>query len=69
MNATVPTRMANESTVPSPGKITCKPNQDGEISTTPTTAAVTADNVVSTLHYRAIFQCKGHPKRSIKSTG
>jgi hypothetical protein len=61
-----PTRMANQSTVPGPGKITCRPNHTARFSTTLTTAAVTGIGLWSRLNWRAIFQCKGRPKRSIE---
>src|SRR6266404_1462664 len=46
IKATTPTTTANQSTVLAAGKMTCSPNQTPRFNTTPTTAAVTADNAV-----------------------
>src|SRR6202022_3438572 len=60
---------ANQSTVFAAGKTMCRPNQTARFKTTPTTAAVTADNAVVSPSFPRSCSLGGPPRKIHKKQG
>lgn len=69
INAITLTATANQSSMPSVGKRTCKPNQIAKFNTTPTTAAVMADSAAVRFFLPRSCSMCGAPRRIHRKHG